>query len=152
VVDHPVGVRPCGTFEEASVGFAALIGDESVSQYASSASEVFDAMLRPAFAKYPVEKLGAEWFVRVSEAGVVECVVFRRPNAFSQFASEILLGTKIARPPRLPMYMRFFSHTPVFAPGSSGTGDPKSNYWLKLPVRPVTGLACARPAPARPAA
>ena len=26
------------------------------------------------------------------------------------------------------------------------------NYWLKLTVRPVTGLACARPAPARPAA
>jgi hypothetical protein len=28
----------------------------------------------------------------------------------------------------------------------------KPNYWLKLPVRPVTGLACARTAPARPAA
>ena len=32
------------------------------------------------------------------------------------------------------------------------TRGQRSNYWLKLTVRPVTGLACARPAPGRPAA
>jgi hypothetical protein len=42
----------------------------------------------------------------------------------------------------------------VLSPGLSQTWPPVAapNYWLKLPVRPVTGLACARPAPAWPAA
>jgi hypothetical protein len=46
---------------------------------------------------------------------------------------------------------KYFTPSVVATRGDT-RGGVKPNYWLKLTVRPVTGLACARPAPARPAA
>jgi hypothetical protein len=104
----------CETFDEARGKVAANRGDETVSSYERDNSGTIDGLTHDAFEQH--QRDPGEWILRVSKDGIVECVMFSRSTVFSTAIEAALHGAKLTRPPRGPLYLRFFANGVLINP------------------------------------